>query len=139
MQNLQCADLTSKNYFPSWKDLPTERSVMNVLDDDGQPVMHWCFLGEIVSWDYTQGRLMIRTRDQSRNSAAVGFHGDPFKGEWFGNYLDQALLRPGSTIAILYPYKYDDMFGTPLYVKQDDPKRAKVCLVDETAVEILTL
>lgn len=95
------ADLQDEVSFPLFEDLPGDNDInMRFLGTiDGfhySPRRHWCFLGEIVSVEVVF-RLRLLVKDKAGHQIPITFYTDRR-----GADMDEALLKKGNTVAILY-------------------------------------
>ncbi|KAM4057247.1 MYND finger domain-containing protein [Hirsutella rhossiliensis] len=96
----QFASLRNEEAFPVFKNLPHDLD----LDDDyydttGRPIIHWCFLGQVVQIDDIT-RLRLVVKDKTGQVVVVAF----YTGR--DHHPHHPQLRVGSTIAILYAQQH---------------------------------
>jgi hypothetical protein len=97
----QYANLRNEVPFPSFENLPGDNDInMEYLGTtDGfnySPTKHWCFLGEIIEVEAIF-RLRLIVQDKAKRRIPIAFYTDER-----GEELDQALVRKGYTVAVLY-------------------------------------
>lgn len=112
--------LHSRAIFPAFSGLPDKRGVdMNFYRGPDQPHQHWCFLAEIVDFDFLT-RLHMEISDVDGRKVPLFFYTD---GR--GSELEFAEIQTGYTIAILYAQQHAFMFDEP-GIRHEDPARVKV-------------
>ncbi|KAJ5117804.1 SET domain-containing protein [Penicillium atrosanguineum] len=112
--------LYNRATFPAFSGLPEDRGVdMRLYRGSGQPRQHWCFLAEIVDFEFL-ARLHMEISDVDGRKIPLFFY-----TEGRGSELEPARLRRGYTIAILYAQQHAFMFDEP-GIRQEDPARVKV-------------
>jgi hypothetical protein len=114
--------LHNRAIFPAFSGLPGDRDVdMEFYRGLDQPHQHWCFLAEIVDFDFLT-RLHMEISDVDGRKLPLFFYTD---GR--GSELDLAKIQRGYTIAILYAQQHAFMFDKP-GIRHEDPARVKVKL-----------
>lgn len=107
-------DLNDEDDFPAWNDLPEEWefSLSHHADTEGSspgsgviPSRHWCFLGEIQSYD-TVIRYRTLVKDNNGKSRVVAFYLDNYSA------FDFRKLKKGHTMAIMYAHQHWFLDGT---------------------------
>lgn len=112
--------LHNRAIFPAFSGLPDKRGVdMNFYRGPDQPHQHWCFLAEIVDFDFLT-RLHMEISDVDGRKVPLFFYTD---GR--GSELEFAKIQRGYTIAILYAQQHAFMFDE-LGIRHEDPARVKV-------------
>lgn len=112
--------LHSRAIFPAFSGLPDKRGVdMNFYRGPDQPHQHWCFLAEIVDFDFLT-RLHMEISDVDGRKVPLFFYTD---GR--GSELEFAEIQTGYTITILYAQQHAFMFDEP-GIRHEDPARVKV-------------
>ncbi|PVH91320.1 hypothetical protein DM02DRAFT_546061 [Periconia macrospinosa] len=120
----QYANLRSEVTFPSFVNLPGDNDIsMEYLgSSDGfyySPIKHWCFLGEIIDIEAVF-RLRIIVKDKADHQIPIAFHTDER-----GQEIDQARLKKGYTVAILYAehHRFLDMTEG---IRHEAPSNVKI-------------
>lgn len=114
------ADLRNCVIFPAFSGLPDEGGVdLDFYTGPGSPCQHWCFLAEIVDFDFLT-RLHLEISDVDGRKVPLFFYTD---GR--GSELQSASIQRGYTIAILYAKQHAFMFDKP-GIRHEDPARVKV-------------
>ncbi|KAJ6003540.1 SET domain-containing protein [Penicillium canescens] len=107
--------------FPAFSGLPGDRGVdMEFYRGSDQPHQHWCFLAEIVDFDFLT-RLHMEISDVDGRKLPLFFYTD---GR--GSELDLTKIQRGYTIAILCAQQHAFMFDKP-GIRHEDPARVKTC------------
>lgn len=109
--------LRDENAFPKFVDLPDDTGIYG-----GMRKKHWCMIAEIVDMDALV-RFVLHVKDKAGTIFKVAFYTD---GRGFE--CKTADVKPGYTVAILYPYQHEFLdlsFG----IRVDDPKFVKVRLL----------
>jgi hypothetical protein len=104
----QYANLRNEVTFPAFENLPGDNDInMEYLGTtDGfnySPTKHWCFLGEIIEVEAIF-RLRLIVQDKAKRRIPIAFYTDER-----GEELDQALVRKGYTVAVLYAEQHGFM------------------------------
>lgn len=94
------SDLRDTETFPPFHDCPDENDLdlRYYSDQGGDPLRHWCFLGEVVQVTYL-GRLVCDVKDVQGRMARVAFYDDD-RGDSF--VQGSPKCKPGYTVAVLY-------------------------------------
>ena len=103
LPEVEIADLRDEEIFPHFSHLPRHGSFPRKYYVDGfeeLPQKHWCLLAEIIRIEDDPIRVSIIVRDKSGEEMRASFYTEDYGRE----FEDQ--LRPGSTIAVLYPHKF---------------------------------
>lgn len=112
--------LHNRATFPPFSGLPNDRGIdMESYGGSDQPQQHWCFLAEIVDFDFLT-RLRMKISDVDGRKIPLFFYTG---GR--GRELDPARLQKGYTVAILYAQQHAFMFDEP-GIRHEDPARVKV-------------
>ncbi|KAJ5742587.1 SET domain-containing protein [Penicillium nucicola] len=112
--------LHNRATFPSFSGLPDDRGVdTGFYRGSDQPHRHWCFLAEIVDFDFLT-RLHMKISDVDGRKIPLCFYTD---GQ--GRELEPARIRRGYTVAILYAQQHAFMFDEP-GIRHEVPARMKV-------------
>lgn len=112
--------LHDRAIFPAFSGLPDNRDVdLNFYKTSDQPHQHWCFLAEILNFDFLT-RLHMEIRDVDGRKIPLFFYTD---GR--GRELEFAKIQRGYTIAILYAQQHAFLYDKP-GIRHEDPARVKV-------------
>ncbi|EEP82700.1 predicted protein [Uncinocarpus reesii 1704] len=113
------ADFRDDEIFPPFKDLPglTLRPDSDFMDDNCQPIAHWCFMGEIEDLELFI-RPVVTARDKRGETSIIAFYMDDRSA---GEYS----FQPNHTIAVLYPEQHHFRDGRR-GIRVEDPKVVKV-------------
>lgn len=113
-------DLRNRTIFPAFSSLPDEGGVdLDFYKGPGEPSQHWCFLAEIVDFDFLT-RLHMEISDIDGMKIPLLFYTD---GR--GSELEYARIQRGYTVAILYAQQHAFMFDKP-GIRHENPARVKV-------------
>lgn len=98
------ASLRNEDAFPMFEDLPEDYKLSrkyhrSVSGFKYEPRKHWCMLAEIVDV-HTVLRLIIDAKDKSGRIFRVAFYTHGRGYEW-----KKDDVKPGHSLAILYPYQ----------------------------------
>lgn len=112
--------LRNRTIFPAFSSLPHEGGVdLGFYKGPGEPSQHWCFLAEIVDFDFLT-RLHMEISDIDGIKIPLFFYTD---GR--GRELEHAKIQRGYTVAILYAQQHAFMFDKP-GIRHENPARVKV-------------
>ncbi|KAJ6096545.1 SET domain-containing protein [Penicillium sp. IBT 16267x] len=113
-------DLRNRVIFPTFSGLPDERDVaLDIYSRRGQPHRHWCFLAEIVDFQFLT-RLHMEISDVDGRKIPLFFYTDSG-----GRELKKVEIQRGYTVAILYAQQHAFLFDK-LGIRHEDPARFKV-------------
>lgn len=124
------ASLRNEKAFPRFTDLPDEDSIYTsyLRSPDGlvyQPRRHWCLLAEIERV-VEFGRVVLEVKDKAGTRLKVAFYTDERGYEW-----KTPQVKPGRTIAVLYPYKHAFMdMSTGIRLEESDTVKVIVFPID---------
>jgi hypothetical protein len=124
----QLADLSDRDIFPSFNDLPGEHDLQSDYFEcrnttNRKPVRHWCFLAEILDFS-SLIRLQMTVRDVDGAIVPLFFHTNGRGGE-----LAKSQIQKGYTVAILYAVRHAFMFCEP-GIRHENPQLIKVRFLD---------
>lgn len=112
--------LRNRAIFPAFSGLPDEGGVdLDFYKGPSEPSQHWCFLAEIVDFDFLT-RLHMEISDIDGTNIPLFFYTD---GR--GRELESARIQKGYTVAILYAQQHAFMFDKP-GIRHENPARLKV-------------
>ncbi|KAJ6105215.1 SET domain-containing protein [Penicillium sp. IBT 18751x] len=112
--------LRNRAIFPAFNGLPDNRGLdMEFYRGLDHPRHHWCFLAEIVDFDFL-ARLHMEISDLDGRKVPLFFYTDDR-----GSELVFERVKRGYTIAILYAQQHAFMFDEP-GIRHEDPARVKV-------------
>ncbi|KAJ6126131.1 SET domain-containing protein [Penicillium samsonianum] len=112
--------LHNRATFPPFSSLPDDGGVdMGFYRGSDRPQQHWCFLAEIVDFNFL-ARLHMKISDVDGRKIPLFFYTDDR-----GRELEPARLRRGYTVAILYAQQHAFIFDEP-GIRHEDPARVKV-------------
>ncbi|KAL4860602.1 hypothetical protein BDV12DRAFT_204871 [Aspergillus spectabilis] len=117
--------------FPAFRGLPAERPLWLDLDpyeDSGQPRQHWCFVAEIVDFNYLT-RLHMKIRDVEGRELPLFFY-----TEGRGSELGSVDIQNGYTVAILHARQHAFMFDEP-GIRLEDPGRIKAAEASKNHIQ----
>lgn len=122
-------DLNDERDFPTWDHLPGELQFSpshHTLDRGSRPGVghkhtpkrHWCFLGEIQSFDnFLRYRTIVK--DGNGESLVVAFYFDDY------GTFDFIKLQKGHTLAIMYAHQRSFMDGST-GIRVERPQHVRV-------------
>lgn len=118
------ASLRNEKAFPRFADLPVDASLqMPYLRSPEelahQPRKHWCLLAEIERV-VEFGRVVLEAKDKTGIRLKVAFYTDERGYEWM-----TPQVKPGHTVAVLYPYKHL-FLDTSMGVRLEESDKIKV-------------
>jgi hypothetical protein len=118
------ANLRDNTYFPAFEDLPGENNLdLDYYESqDGfqyTPQKHWCFFAEVVEI-YRFLRLRLQVRDKVGREVPVSFYTNDR-----GMEPSISHVRPGNTVAILYPHQHP-FLDLSVGIRQEDITTIKV-------------
>lgn len=108
--------LRDENAFPKFVDLPDDTGIY------GMPKKHWCMVADIVDMDALI-RLVLHVKDKAGTRFKVAFYTDGRGFEW-----KTADVKPGHTVAILYPYRRQFLDSSHGF-RVEDPNSVKARLL----------
>lgn len=117
----QGSDLKDTETFPPFHECPhiNDLNLKYYPDKGGDPVRHWCFLGEVIQVSYV-GRLFCDVTDVQGNHSIITFYDN---SESF--LLGKPMCKPGYTVAVLYGVRHDFQCH-PSAIRVDNSKNVRV-------------
>lgn len=108
------SSLRDEETFPPFSELPEDWNLLSAS-------RHWCFLGEIVTYDFF-GRLVIHVHDRAGQKLLVALYTDD------RGVSIRDSCKPGHTVAILYAQQRNFLDGS-IGVRVEDIKRVRVSCI----------